>query len=143
MSDHGKGAGQAPIGAMEIWISVVLRCGVAASAGIILIGVICLARTGATGYARIGAASLQDVVAFHAATGPGYFPLSWTAILRGVSAGGAYSIIEVGILTLIGTPVLRVALSVLFFLAQRDWLYVAITLFVLGVLLLGLVLGVG
>jgi uncharacterized membrane protein len=46
-------------------------------------------------------------------------------------------------LLLIATPVVRVALSVFFFLAQRDWLYVGITLFVLGVLLLSLFSGIG
>ncbi|MBP1779232.1 MAG: hypothetical protein H6Q86_5243, partial [candidate division NC10 bacterium] len=41
------------------------------------------------------------------------------------------------------TPVLRVALSVVFFLAQRDWLYAGITVFVLTVLLASLIVGVG
>ncbi|HSC71377.1 MAG TPA: DUF1634 domain-containing protein [Candidatus Methylomirabilis sp.] len=46
-------------------------------------------------------------------------------------------------LLLIATPVLRVALSVVFFLAQRDCLYTGITLFVLAVLLLSFFTGAG
>jgi uncharacterized membrane protein len=64
-------------------------------------------------------------------------------VVREAVAGKPYAIIGFGMLLLIATPVIRVALSVVFFLVQRDWLYVAITLFVLAVLLLSLVAGVG
>jgi uncharacterized membrane protein len=64
-------------------------------------------------------------------------------VVREAVAGKPYAIIGFGTLLLIATPVLRVALSVVFFLVQRDWLYVGITVFVLAVLLLSLVAGVG
>jgi hypothetical protein len=48
------------------------------------------------------------------------------------------AIIQLGILLLILTPVVRVAFTVLVFLAQRDVKFVAITVFVLAVLLLSL-----
>lgn len=46
--------------------------------------------------------------------------------------------IQLGLLILIATPVARVAFSVIGFALERDWLYVAITLSVLGLLVYGL-----
>ena len=43
--------------------------------------------------------------------------------------------IQLGLLALLGTPVARVAFSVVAFALQRDWLYVGVTLWVLAVLL--------
>ena len=58
-------------------------------------------------------------------------------------SGKPYAIIGAGLLLLIATPVVRVALSVVFFLVQADWLYVGITLFVLAILLISLFTGIG
>ncbi|MGE5219966.1 MAG: DUF1634 domain-containing protein [Chloroflexota bacterium] len=44
-------------------------------------------------------------------------------------------VIQLGLLLLIATPVLRVVFSVLAFALQRDWTYVATTLIVLSVLI--------
>lgn len=51
------------------------------------------------------------------------------------------AVISLGVLLLILLPVLRVALTVILFLRERDWVYVAITSFVLAVLLFGLFTG--
>ena len=50
-------------------------------------------------------------------------------------------IIQAGLLLLIATPIARVLFSVIGFVRQRDWLYVAITLLVLT--LLGYILAAG
>lgn len=47
-------------------------------------------------------------------------------------------LIQLGLLILIATPVARVAFSVIAFAAERDWLYVVVTLIVLAVLLYSL-----
>ncbi|HEX4074909.1 MAG TPA: DUF1634 domain-containing protein [Candidatus Acidoferrales bacterium] len=47
-------------------------------------------------------------------------------------------LIQLGLLLLIATPVARVAFSVIAFAVERDWLYVVITLIVLGVLVYSL-----
>jgi uncharacterized membrane protein len=47
-------------------------------------------------------------------------------------------LIQLGLLILIATPVARVAFSVLAFAAERDWLYVVVTLIVLAILLYSL-----
>jgi uncharacterized membrane protein len=52
--------------------------------------------------------------------------------------GGGRALVQVGLLLLIATPVARVAFSVVAFARQRDWTYVAMTLFVLVVLLFSL-----
>jgi uncharacterized membrane protein len=52
--------------------------------------------------------------------------------------GDSRSIIFIGLLLLIATPVARVAFSVVGFWKERDWLYVAVTLIVLAVLLFSL-----
>jgi len=50
----------------------------------------------------------------------------------------ARGLIQLGLLILIATPVARVAFSVIAFAAERDWLYVVVTLIVLAVLLYSL-----
>ena len=49
--------------------------------------------------------------------------------------------IATGLLVLMATPVARVCFSVAAFAIQRDWVYVAITLLVLAILLYSLVWG--
>ncbi len=133
--------GQGPAAGMEMVISHVLRGGVLLSASVILCGVILLVGRGDTGYAPVRPHELSTILAFHAGAGPGYFPTTPAGVARDALAGKPYAIIGSGMLLLIATPVLRVALSVVFFLAQRDWLYAGITVFVLAVLLLSLAAG--
>jgi uncharacterized membrane protein len=52
-------------------------------------------------------------------------------------------LIQFGLLLLIATPIARVAFSVVAFLYQRDWMYVAVTLVVLGLLVYSLLGGGG
>jgi uncharacterized membrane protein len=47
-------------------------------------------------------------------------------------------IIQLGLLLLIFTPVARVAFSVFAFIAEKDWMYVVVTIIVLSVLLFSL-----
>jgi uncharacterized membrane protein len=57
--------------------------------------------------------------------------------------GHGRAIVQLGLLLLIATPVARVVFSALAFARDRDWMYVAMTLFVLGVLLFSLFHGGG
>jgi uncharacterized membrane protein len=50
----------------------------------------------------------------------------------------ARGLIQLGLLILIATPIARVAFSVIAYISERDWLYTAITLIVLGILLYSL-----
>jgi uncharacterized membrane protein len=62
-------------------------------------------------------------------------------ILKGAFHDRGRSIIQTGILLLIATPIARVALSLIGFVMERDWKYVAMTALVLSVLLYSLISG--
>lgn len=53
------------------------------------------------------------------------------------------SIVQLGLLLLIATPIARVALSLVAFVRQQDRMYMLVSAIVLGLLLYGLVGGVG
>ncbi len=135
--------GMEPLTRMELVISYVLRIGVLLSAAVVLTGILLFALRQDTGYAPLHPHQLRQLLAFHRSQGPGYFPTSVPEVVAGTLHGKPYAIIGLGLLLLIATPVIRVALSVFFFLAQRDWLYVGITLFVLAVLLVSFFTGAG
>ena len=65
-----------------------------------------------------------------------------TGILRGVRALDSRSIVQLGLVMLILTPIARVALTLVAFIIQRDRLYVLITTIVLALLLYSLIVGV-
>jgi uncharacterized membrane protein len=62
-------------------------------------------------------------------------------LLRGMARCDASSILAVGILLLVGTPICRVIFAVFAFALERDRLYAAISLTVLAVLLFGMLRG--
>jgi len=62
-------------------------------------------------------------------------------IWRDAEAFSGRGLIQLGLLLLLATPVVRVAFSIVAFALQRDRLYVAVTTVVLGVLLYSIVGG--
>ena len=62
-------------------------------------------------------------------------------IVRGALALDSKSIVQLGLVLLIATPVVRVAFMLIAFVVQRDRVYVAISGLVLALLLYGLLLG--
>ena len=60
--------------------------------------------------------------------------------LRAASLRGD-AVIQLGILLLIAVPIVRVAVSLVAFLLQRDWLYCVVTFLVLAILLFSLLGG--
>jgi uncharacterized membrane protein len=68
-------------------------------------------------------------------------PHSLHEVVTGIAKLHGQSIVAAGLLLLILTPVMRVAVSILAFRAQRDRTYVLITSAVLMLLLLSFVLG--
>lgn len=63
-----------------------------------------------------------------------------TIIPRVLSFDGA-AIIQLGVCVLIATPILRVAISVIAFLIEKDYMYVVITLIVLSIIIANMLLG--
>lgn len=64
-----------------------------------------------------------------------------TNIVAGAFHLDSRAVIQLGLLLLISTPVVRVALSLMAFIVQRDKLYVALTSIVLAILVFSLVFG--
>ena len=108
-------------------IGLLLRTGVSVSAAVVLAGgVLYLARHGQT---------LPDYRSFH---GEPSTLRNISGVISGVFSGSARAIIQLGLLLLIATPVARVVLGVTGFLRERDYLYTAITIIVLLLLLFSL-----
>ncbi|HLG51430.1 MAG TPA: DUF1634 domain-containing protein [Chloroflexota bacterium] len=112
---------------IEYIVSVVLRYGVLLSFLIILIGSLLLFLEGGRSVTvRLTGAPV---------------PNRLDQVLADLLALRPRAIIDLGLMLLIATPVLRVAVSVIAFLVEDDLVYTAITLFVLAVLLTSFFLG--
>ena len=125
----------APAGAfndarMEAIMGRLLQVGVLLAATVVLVGGVMylFAHAGAPANYRVFAAT--PVALRHP-----------TTLLQGIARGDASAIIELGILLLVATPICRVIFAVIAFALERDRLYVAISLTVLAVLLLGMLRG--
>ncbi len=108
-------------------IGQLLRSGVLLSAFVVLVGGVLYLRQSAYGH--------PDYGTFHGVpqqlkTIPG--------VIHGSAALDPESIIQLGLLLLIATPIARVAFSMAAFALEHDWLYVGLTLIVLGVLIYSL-----
>ena len=115
-------------GSIENAVSLVLRIGVISSVVIIALGLaLLLAKKGSTTTMRIDS--------------PDHYPRSLAAVLSGLLTLDPTSILVLGALVLIATPLARVATSVITFALERDWLYVGITSAVLAILIAGLAIG--
>jgi uncharacterized membrane protein len=83
--------------------------------------------------------SRRDLVSV---TRPGAeFPHTLPSVVRGIQHSQGRAIVTFGLLLLVATPVLRVAVSVLAFVYQRDRTFVVITSVVLLLLLTSFMLG--
>ncbi len=109
---------------VEQAIGTLLRVGVVVSALVVLLGaVIYLWRHGG---------DLPDYRSFHGEPQGLRQPAALMDMILALKGRG---VIQLGLLLLIATPVLRVAFAAYAFARQRDGLYVVISLIVLGVLM--------
>ena len=69
------------------------------------------------------------------------FPHSLPSVVRGIQHSQGRAIVTLGLLLLVATPVLRVAVSVIAFVYQRDRTFVVITSVVLLLLITSFMLG--
>jgi len=119
---------------IELLISWILRGGVIVSMITVLTG-LALMFAHHPDYFR-SAADLKRLTTPGAA-----LPHSATEVARGVAAGRGEAIVAVGLLLLIATPILRVAISLVGFALERDRLYAAISAAVLVLLTISFLLG--
>jgi uncharacterized membrane protein len=118
----------------EAAISRLLRIGVAASL-VLLAGGSLLSFFQEGGYGR----NALDVARL---IGPGgSFPRTAAWLAAGIARLNGQAVIVAGLLLLIATPVLRVAVSVVAFARERDRTYALITAFVLLLLIVSFELG--
>lgn len=59
---------------------------------------------------------------------------SLTGIFKGLMNGSATEIIQLGVVVMIATPILRIIFSLVSFIVERDKLYIVITLIVLAII---------
>jgi len=115
----------------EIIISNVLRGGVLLSAAIILLGVALF---------YLGALRSSGGLT-HLSDRP--YPSSLPAVWGGLLHGEPLAVVSLGLLILLLTPVVRVAVSIVAFALEHDRRYVIITTIVLIILLVSFFLGKG
>jgi uncharacterized membrane protein len=112
---------------IEVIIGALLRTGVILAASVVLFGGVL--------YLMHHGREVADFTTFH---GEPENLKSVSQIVHGALAGSAHAIIQLGLLLLIATPVARVIFSAIAFAIERDYMYVVITLIVLGILLYSL-----
>ena len=112
----------------ELAVSFVLRFGVILSAAVIVLGLVLLAVRGGQG-------SQGDLAAARS------FPHSVATVWSGLLAFDPVSVITLGLILVILTPISRVAVSIVAFAAEGDRRYVIVTAIVLAILVASLVLG--
>ncbi len=110
-------------------IGRILRYGVIISGTIIAIGMLLLV------FEKGGLDAASSLTYFPNQIPHGQFDVSLGGIAAGLAGFQPYSLIELGVLVLLATPVSRVLASVILFALQRDRTYVYITTVVLLVLL--------
>ncbi len=112
---------------IEQIVAVILRAGVMAAAAVVLAGGLCyLARHG------------TELPHYGVFRGEGSELTTVGGVISSAKGGSCRGIIQLGLLLLIATPVLRVLFTVAAFAIQRDRMYTLIALFVLGVLMFSL-----
>ncbi len=118
--------------AIEQFIGRILQVGVLIAAAVTLAGgILLLVKEGGT------------VPAFAPFRGQPEYLTSVDGILGAVRERRSDALVQLGILLLIAVPIVRVACTLVAFLLQRDRIYVAITVLVLGLLMYGLFFGTG
>jgi uncharacterized membrane protein len=123
----------------ELWISRVLRWGVLLSGSVIAVGLAARLLGIGTVHQRSDAL-IAAITAGREIAGPAV-PTGAGELLAGLRACDPDVVIALGLLLLILLPVARVGMTVLLFLAERDWTYLVITLFVFSMLISSLLLG--
>jgi len=119
---------------VELLISRLLRIGVLVSLCIIILGMI-LSFSHHLGY-RESADELK-----HLTSDDAEFPHTLPQVWQGLRHVQGRAVVTLGLLVLIATPVMRVAVSIFAFLYERDRRFVVITSLVLAMLLLSFLLG--
>jgi uncharacterized membrane protein len=115
---------------MQSVIGWILRVGVIVSMAVVVLGgIIFLWRHG------------HSIPDFHTFKKIPYFISSSEGVFEGVIHGKGQAIVQLGIMILIATPVMRVVFAVIAFALEKDRLYMLISLLVLLIILASMLTG--
>ncbi|HUJ75812.1 MAG TPA: DUF1634 domain-containing protein [bacterium] len=114
----------------QVWIATVLRAGVIAAA--------CIGLAGGVAHLVRHAADVPAYASFHGE--PAALRHVADVIAAAVSLNTS-ALIQAGLLLLIAVPIFRVAVSIVVFALEKDWLYCVVTALVMGILLFSLLGG--
>ena len=115
---------------VELWIGTLLRVGVIVAA--------CIVLAGGVWYLSVHG---MEVPWYGTFRGEPVFLRHITALVAAVLSGQSAALIQLGLVTLIAVPIARVAVSIIAYALQRDWLYCIVTALVLAILLFSLLGG--
>lgn len=117
---------------IQLFIGSLLRWGVLLSMAVVIFGgIVYLCRHG------------QTTIDYSQFKGEPSLTTKFVDIIEGVFAFKGRAIIQLGIILLIATPIARVLTSAIGFIAEKDYLYVAITLVVLAIIMFSMLGGFG
>ena len=123
---------------MELIVSKTLLYGVLLSTAVIIIGLVMMSITNSTGYSCDSLGDVQScLLSFNLFSSPSY-PFTLGSIYAGLLELKPFAVIQLGVLVLLATPVIRVATTLVLFANEHDRNFILITLFVLLVLLFSL-----
>ncbi len=119
---------------VEIIISTVLRVGVVTSLLVVVVGLV-------VSFVKHPAYRTSSAIRVAVVHGANPYPHTLGGIIVGLQHGDGTAIITFGLLLLLLTPIMRVAVSIFTFVYQRDRTFVVITSTVLAVLVTSFLLG--
>jgi len=111
---------------IEVIVGTLLRYGVMTASAIVLLG----------GLYFLYQHGQAPVPSYHRFVGESIGYTTFSGILQGAFALQAKAIIQLGVMVLIATPILRILFSLIGFTLEKDKLYIGITLVVLCVIML-------
>jgi uncharacterized membrane protein len=126
-----RGAGD--LRAIDLAIGAVMRWGVVLSAAIIVLGIVFYVTVAGPRVILLSPPGVPPGVRTN--------PDSLAAVLRELSSRQPAAVTDLGLLLLIATPVLSVAIATVAFGLERDWLYAGIGLIVFAMLMISFALG--
>ncbi len=115
---------------MQLLLSYVLRVGTIVSISVVFIGgVFFIYRHG------------QSISDYHKWNGVPAFIQTAGGIFHGIWALHGQAMIQFGIVLLIATPILRIVFSAIGFALEKDYMYIGISLLVLGIIFFSMMTG--
>ena len=134
--DDGTGR-RAPAGSrgvtdrnVQVWIATLLRVGVVVAA--------CIGLAGGVAHLVRHATDVPSYASFH---GEPDALRHVAGVIRGAVSLDTAALTQAGLLILIAVPLFRVAVSIIAFALEKDWLYCVVTALVMGILLFSLLGG--